>query len=166
MVVKIREQLFFITEQIAGVVGAIGLLNGFEDNYRYQVPQDRKYIFRPGHTFSASFNATGGGSAADPAANPPKPLDDYVDDADRVKIELRDAAENHRVAILQDTRYGLVRHFVDRDLIRRLDIVEEIEATAGMWIVILTRPTVADLDPTDVDSYFSLSCDIVKQTIM
>jgi len=163
--VKIREQLFFITEQTAGIVAAAGLAATWSDNYRYQVPQDRKYIFRPGHTFSGSFNNSTGAPAADGAAVPPKPAGDFVDAVDRVMIQLRDSSENQRINILQDTRYGLVRHFVDRDLIRRFDITEEVEATAGMWIVIMLLEATV-LVPGDVDSYFSLSCDIVKQTIM
>ena len=150
MVVKIREQLFFITEQILGMVAADGIALTWSDNYRYQVPQDRKYIFRPGHTFSAEFN-TG------PAA-------DYVG-TDRVRIELRDADEKRTIQLLQDSLYVEITEFADRDLIRRLDITEEVEATAGMWIVIMTLPAVA-LDESDVGSFFSLTCDIVKQTIM
>lgn len=165
MVVKIKEELFFITEQITGMVGAAGLAAAWSDNFRYQVPQDRKYIFRPGHTFSGSFNNSTGAPAAVGGANPPKPAGDFVDATDRIRIELRDAAEKQSIQILQDTRYGLVRHFADRDLIRRLDIVDEIEATAGMWIVIMLLEATV-LAPADVDTYFSLSCDIVKQTIM
>lgn len=149
MVVKIKEALFFITQTETGVVPAAGLAATWSDNYRYQVPQDRKYVFRPGHTFSASL-----WSAA--AVYP---------DVNRVRIELRDAAENHRINILQDSRYAEITEFADRDLIRRLDIVEEVEATAGMWIVIMTLPAIA-LDPTHANSFFSLTCDIVIQTIM
>jgi len=170
VVVKIKEELFFIRHSaitpFLGMVAAAGVNLTWSDNFRYQVPQDRKYIFRPGHTFSASFNNAGALPAADATANPPKPAGDYIDAQARVKIELRDAAENQRIAILQDTRYGLVRHFADRDLIRRLDITEEVEATAGMWIVIMTRSITAALAPADVDTYFSLTTDIVRQTIM
>jgi len=165
VVVKIKEELYFIRQTEVGVVGAAGIAATWSDNFRYQVPQDRKYIFRPGHTFSASLNNGGAAPAAVAGANPPKPAGDFVDATDRVRIELRDADEKQSIQILQDTRYGNIRHFADRDLIRRLDIIKEIEATAGMWLVLMTLPNVA-LAPADPDTYFALTCDIVKQTIM
>ena len=165
MVVKIKEELYYIRQTEVGVVGAAGLATGWSDNFRYQVPQDRKYIFRPGHTFSASLNNGGGAPAAVAGANPPKPAGDFVDATDRVRIELRDADEKQTIQLLQDARYGLVRHFADRDLIRRLDIIEEVEATAGMWIVIMCNEATV-LAPADADTYFSLTSDIVYQAIM
>lgn len=165
MVVKIKEELFFIRQTEVGMAGAAGLALAWSDNFRYQVPQDRKYIFRPGHTFSASLNNGTGAPAADGAANPPKPAGDFVDATDRIRIELRDASEKQTTQLLQDTRYGNVRHFADRDLIRRLDIVEEVEATAGMWIVIMCLEATV-LAPGDADTYFALTCDIVSQRIM
>ena len=165
MVVKIKEELYLITNNEVGVVGAAGLAATWSDNFRYQVPQDRKYIFRPGHTFSASLNNGTGAPAAVGGANPPKPAGDFVDATDRIRVELRDAAEKQTIQILQDTRYGNIRHFADRDLIRRLDIVEEVEATAGMWIVIMCLEATV-LAPADVDTYFTLTSDIVRQTIM
>jgi len=154
VVVKIKEELFFIRHSpgmpFPGIIAADGIALTWSDNYRLQVPQDRKYIFRPGHTFCAEFNT---GALADYAAT------------DRVRIELRDADEKQTIQILQDTRYGNIRHFADRDLIRRLDIVEEVEATAGMWIVVMTLPNLA-LAPGDPDTYFTLTSDIVRQTIL
>ena len=165
MVVKIKEELFFIRQTEVGMAGAAGIALTWSDNFRYQVPQDRKYIFRPGHTFSASLNNGGGAPAAVAGANPPKPAGDFVDATDRIRVELRDADEKQSIQLLQDTRYGNVRHFADRDLIRRLDIVDEVEATAGMWIVIMCNEATA-LAPADADTYFALTCDIVRQTIM
>lgn len=166
MVVKIKEELYLITNNEVGIVGAAGINLAWADNFRYQVPQDRKYIFRPGHTFSASFNNGTAGPVADPAANPPKPAGDYIDATERVRVELRDADEKQTIQLLQDTRYGNIRHFADRDLIRRLDIIEEVEATAGMWIVIMTLSITAAMAPADADTYFTLASDIVRQTIM
>lgn len=165
MAVKIEQELFFIRQTEVGMVGAAGLALAWSDNFRYQVPQDRKYIFRPGHTFSGSFNNGGAAPAAVAGANPPKPAGDFVDATDRIRIELRDANEKQTIQILQDTRYGNVRHFADRDLIRRLDIVEEVEATAGMWIVIMLLEATV-LAPADADTYFALTCDIESQRIM
>ena len=169
MVVKIKEELFFITEQTLGGAGAAGIVGSWWDNYRYQVPQDRKYIFRPGHTFSAAFNNSTGAPAANvPAGQNPIRVAGEIIQTSRIRIQLRNADENQYINLLQDTIYALVRHFADRDLIRRLDIVKEVEATAGMWIVIMIQQALGDVifDPTDVDSYFSLTADIVRQTIM
>ena len=75
---------------------------------------------------------------------------------DMLKIELRDAAEVGREAILNPLRYTQVREFQDVDLKARLDIVELKVAEEGMWVIIAIQNSAGIIDVSEC--YFLLPC--------
>ena len=157
---KTKEELFQLTSSQSGITKANGIAAIWSENYKYKVPIGWTFIFKPGHTFSASLN----NGTSSPAASGTKLAGDYVD-TDKVRITVRNADQTERKTILQETIYKRVQESADRDKMCRLDVNEPVAVSAGGWVVIETYATTA-LANTDADSWFILYCDRVRQGII
>ena len=105
--------------------------------------------------------ATPTGCSGDQAWIHPDPT--YMEDTDKVRVEIRSQNELERKPLINEAMYSVVDEFTDRDLMYRLDISEPVIAEGGFWVVILVKAKA----PIGVSNcYFDLTCDRTRQAII
>jgi len=88
---------------------------------RYQVPVGESIVFRPDNTFSFYGKDKAGSE---------------LTVADKVRIVIRDSAQEDTKLILGPCRYTQVSEFQEDSLLKRLDILQEYIANEDAWIII------------------------------
>jgi hypothetical protein len=82
---------------------------------------------------------------------------------ERFRIEVRDASENQRYPLINQTRYEQMNDFRDRTLRYYLPLNDPVIAKENMWVIIQSRPASGILDVSA--SYFELSCRRIRKGI-
>jgi hypothetical protein len=145
---KIRAAPYHITDQDTAITAADGVASTWSDVWKFRVPQNVGIVISPGDLFSAYLND---GSA-----------EVGMDGSCLVRIEVRDASEQHRETAMGDLNYTKVREFQDKNKVFKFNPPQPFKVVSRQWIVVMVK------DNTGVDaskSYFDLLCTRVSEPL-
>ena len=135
-------EAFVINQEDANVTQADGTAEELQDLFLYRVPKGQKIILRPEDVLALYSEETDASAIQTTAL---------------VKLELRDATQTEKTALLQSTQYvNFNGEFQDEDKLIHLDIQREVIVGEQEYIALQVKnPTpYADKDT----SYFELRC--------
>lgn len=115
---------FHLTNNDGNFTRSDGTAAQWSDVWKYQVPRGTELLLSNGDTFAT-----------------------YLEDASaqvgdrtcRIKIEVRDPAENEAHLIYGPYHYVRSKEFQDEDLIARLQLLEPVKVPSRYWLVISVR---------------------------
>jgi len=150
---KVIEEQFALKRTESGISEvdvSVATDEGLQEIWRYQVPVGHSIIFSREDTFSAYLENA---SSVEAAAG------------SLVDIVIADYAKQATKPLLNQVRYALVKEFQDVTKMAHLDVEvgKVIVVNEGEWVLIRGNILTATLDASD--SYFSLTCRRIRNTI-
>lgn len=145
---RVRAAPHHITDSDKAITAGNGVANTWSDIWKFRVPQNVGIVVSPGDLFSAYLND---GSA-----------EVGTDGSCLVRIEVRDASEQHRETIMGDVNYSKIQEFQDRDKMFRFNPPQAFKVVARQWIVVMSK------DNTGVNhskSYFDMLCTRISEPL-
>ena len=152
---EVKHEAFTLTKGDSGVTSQDGLDASTEWGkiWEYHIPVGIGLYILPGHTFSCYLH--GDDNAQMPATT-------------RVRVLLKDSAQQDVKTILGPVLYQTLKEFVDRDKIARFNVSEPIKVFEQQYIVVETSgadvATTGGVDQTGgaSDSYFEMAISRVR----
>lgn len=131
---------FHITGGTPGIAAANGIAATWVDIWRLQIPQGTGLILQASDQISIYFEDN---TAAECAR----------DGSCRLRMEVRDPAEQDVERVFGEANYNRVRAFQDRALIARLGVAKSVKVYERQWLVITA---IDDATITVANCYFDI----------
>ena len=154
MVEAIQEP-FTLTKGDSNVTSADGGTSAstYTDIWSYQVPVGLGLILLPGHTLAVYLENTN---------------DDEMGNTVLLKLTVQDAAQQDRQGVFAPVIYAVLKEFVDRDKMFRLNLRAPVKVYERQYLILeSTGDGTYGVDQTgsSSDSYFELSITRVRQPL-
>ena len=137
-----REVKFRLTNKDPNITTLATFSTGWDDSWKYRVPQHTMILLRPGDLFSAYCT-----DSADV---------EYVAPDALVKIEVRDPSASIVRLVYGPANYLSSTEFQNVTSKRKLQIEEEIKVLPTQWIVIATKDSLGMDTASIAADYFEL----------
>jgi len=145
---RVKAAPYHITDSDKAITAADGVANTWSDIWKFRVPQNVGIVVSPGDLFSAY--------VSDAAAEV------GTDGSCLVRIEVRDASEQHRETVMGDVNYSKIREFQDKDKMFRFNPPKAFKVVARQWIVFMAKDNAV---VTASKSYFDMLCTRVSEPL-
>lgn len=137
---EIKPRPYHITNGDQAITPADGVAATWSDIWKFRVPQNVGIVISPGDTFACYLDDA-------------SPAECAQDGTCRVRVEVRDASEQHRETVMGDVIYNKLREFQDRDKIFKFTSPQPVKVHERQWIVIMVKD---DAIVDESDSYFDM----------
>lgn len=137
---QIKPTPYHITNDNTAITEVDGVADTWSDLFKFRVPQNVGIVISPGDTFSCYLEDA-------------SPAECARDGTCRIRIEVRDASEQHREVVMGDVIYNKLREFQDKNKVFKFNPPKPVKVSERQWIVIMAKDD-AIIDVSD--SYFDL----------
>lgn len=137
---EIKSTPYHITDEDKAITETDGVAAMWSDLWKFRVPQNVGIVISPGDTFACYLEDS-------------SPAEVGLDGSCMVRVEVRDAAEQHREIVMGDVNYRKVREFQDADKMFKFNPPMSVKVSERQWIVVMAKDN-AIIDASD--SYFDL----------
>lgn len=147
---ELKPRPYHITdEEPTGLTKADGVAATWSDIWKLRVPQNVGIVISAGDTLSMYLEDS-------------SPAECAQDGSCAVRVEIRDASEQHREIVMGDVIYNKVRDFQDKNKIFKFTNPKPIKVHERQWLVIMAKD---DGTIDESDSYFDMLVTRIAETL-
>lgn len=136
---EVKPRPYHITDEDGAITVADGIANTWSDIWKFRIPQNVGIVISPGDSFACYLEDASAECARDGSC--------------LIRMEARDASEQHRETIAGDMIYNKLREFQDRDKVFKFNPPKPVKLSERQWLVIMVKDDGA-IDESD--SYFDM----------